>query len=157
MRIDDRCRGGENRIIWRIKRNHRISPCLRFFAAICESNAGRRGVVCAVNGLDIAINKGECFGLLGPNGAGKTTTIEIFEGLLVSCLRSSSHSLPIYATNFGDITLAPTCGELQILGMHWGESDDELRQKIGISLQKTRFTEWLTVFETVQSERLKHA
>ena len=36
----------------------------------------------AVNGLDLEVQQGECFGLLGPNGAGKTTTIEILEGLL---------------------------------------------------------------------------
>ncbi len=37
--------------------------------------------VVAVDGLDLEIHAGECFGLLGPNGAGKTTTIEICEGL----------------------------------------------------------------------------
>ncbi len=37
--------------------------------------------VVAVDGLDLEVNRGECFGLLGPNGAGKTTTIEICEGL----------------------------------------------------------------------------
>jgi len=36
----------------------------------------------AVDGLDLEVRRGECFGLLGPNGAGKTTTIEICEGLL---------------------------------------------------------------------------
>jgi ABC-2 type transport system ATP-binding protein len=87
---------------------------------------GRGGVVNAVNGLDLDIRPGECFGLLGPNGAGKTTTIEIFEGLL-----------------------RPTSGDVKILGMHWGESDKELRQRIGISLQETRFTDRLTVFETL--------
>ena len=35
----------------------------------------------AVDGLDLEVAPGECFGLLGPNGAGKTTTIEICEGL----------------------------------------------------------------------------
>jgi ABC-type multidrug transport system fused ATPase/permease subunit len=35
----------------------------------------------AVDGLDLEVARGECFGLLGPNGAGKTTTIEICEGL----------------------------------------------------------------------------
>jgi ABC-type branched-subunit amino acid transport system ATPase component len=38
--------------------------------------------VVAVDGLDLEVRTGECFGLLGPNGAGKTTTIEICEGLL---------------------------------------------------------------------------
>jgi len=35
----------------------------------------------AVDGIDLEVHRGECFGLLGPNGAGKTTTIEILEGL----------------------------------------------------------------------------
>jgi ABC-2 type transport system ATP-binding protein len=87
---------------------------------------GRGGTVNAVNGLDLEIRRGECFGLLGPNGAGKTTTIEIFEGLL-----------------------RPTSGDVQVLGMRWGENDNELRQRIGISLQETRFTEKLTVIETL--------
>ena len=42
----------------------------------------RYGIVTAVDGLDLNVLRGECFGLLGPNGAGKTTTIEILEGLL---------------------------------------------------------------------------
>jgi ABC-2 type transport system ATP-binding protein len=88
--------------------------------------SGRGGIVNAISGLDLEIRRGECFGLLGPNGAGKTTSIEIFEGLL-----------------------RPTSGDIEILGMHWGEHDNELRQKIGISLQETRFGERLTVFETL--------
>src|SRR5205807_5506274 len=40
----------------------------------------RYGSVTAVDGLDLAMKRGECFGLLGPHGAGKTTTIEILEG-----------------------------------------------------------------------------
>jgi len=39
-----------------------------------------RGVQ-AVNGVDLAISAGCCFGLLGPNGAGKTTTVEMLEGI----------------------------------------------------------------------------
>ena len=42
---------------------------------------GRSGPVQAVDGVDLEIGQGECFGLLGPNGAGKTTTVEILEGL----------------------------------------------------------------------------
>ncbi len=80
----------------------------------------------AVNGLDLQINVGECFGLLGPNGAGKTTTIEILEGLLPA-----------------------TAGEVEVLGRRWGEDDDALRQRLGISLQETRLAEKLTVRETL--------
>jgi ABC-type multidrug transport system ATPase subunit len=31
----------------------------------------------AVRQLNLAIEKGECFGLLGPNGAGKSTSINM--------------------------------------------------------------------------------
>jgi ABC-2 type transport system ATP-binding protein len=82
--------------------------------------------VCAVNGLDLEVYTGECFGLLGPNGAGKTTTIEILEGLL-----------------------QPSSGEVDILGQHWGRDDEALRQRLGISLQETRLAEKLTVLETL--------
>jgi len=35
-----------------------------------------------VQGIDLAINRGEVFGLLGPNGSGKSTTIKMILGLL---------------------------------------------------------------------------
>lgn len=35
----------------------------------------------AVDGIDLEVHAGECFGLLGPNGAGKTTLVEVMEGL----------------------------------------------------------------------------
>ena len=87
----------------------------------------RSGAVDAVNGLDLEIAVGECFGLLGPNGAGKTTTIEILEGLLTA-----------------------TSGLVEVLGRRWGAHDDDIRQKIGISLQETRFAEKLSVMETLE-------
>ena len=40
------------------------------------------GSVKAVDGLSLAVRKGEIFGFLGPNGAGKTTTIKMIVGLL---------------------------------------------------------------------------
>ena len=48
-------------------------------ALSCEGLVKRYGDVVAVDGLDLTIRVGECFGLLGPNGAGKTTTVEILE------------------------------------------------------------------------------
>jgi ABC-2 type transport system ATP-binding protein len=35
-----------------------------------------------VDGLDLAVNRGELYGFLGPNGAGKTTTIRMALGLI---------------------------------------------------------------------------
>jgi ABC-2 type transport system ATP-binding protein len=85
------------------------------------------GKVEAVRGLNLEIQTGECFGLLGPNGAGKTTTIEILEGLL-----------------------APTSGDVSILGKRWRDSEREMREWLGISLQETRLSEKLTVRETIE-------
>jgi ABC-2 type transport system ATP-binding protein len=39
------------------------------------------GKAVAVDGIDLAVKKGEIFGLLGPNGAGKTTVILMLLGL----------------------------------------------------------------------------
>jgi ABC-2 type transport system ATP-binding protein len=64
--------------------------------------------------------------VLGPNGAGKTTTIEILEGLL-----------------------EPTAGDVEVLGAHWRDQAQSIRQRIGISLQETQFSDKLTVRETL--------
>ena len=55
--------------------------CPMSSALRCSGLVKRFGDVVAVDGLDLEVRRGECFGLLGPNGAGKTTTIEILEGL----------------------------------------------------------------------------
>ena len=51
------------------------------------------GTRMAVNGLTLAVHRGDIFGFLGPNGAGKTTTIRMALGLI-----------------------APTSGSVEILG-----------------------------------------
>ena len=86
--------------------------------------------VTAVDGLDLEVARGECFGLLGPNGAGKTTTIEILEGLL-----------------------APTAGEVEVLGRRWSDDADALRARLGITLQETHLFDRLTVEEIVRMFR----
>ncbi len=40
------------------------------------------GELCAVDGIDLDVRKGEITGLLGPNGAGKTTTMRMITGYL---------------------------------------------------------------------------
>ena len=83
--------------------------------------------VLAVNGLDLEVRRGECFGLLGPNGAGKTTTVEILEGLT-----------------------DPSAGEVEVLGATWADDPPALRARLGITLQETHLYERLTVEELVR-------
>jgi ABC-2 type transport system ATP-binding protein len=87
---------------------------------------GRSGPVHAVNGIDLNIKQGGCFGLLGPNGAGKTTTVEILEGLNT-----------------------PTSGEVEVLGLRWATDAVAIRERIGVTLQDTRFPDKESVREIV--------
>ena len=72
----------------------------------------------AVNGLDLAISAGCCFGLLGPNGAGKTTTVEMLEGIQ-----------------------QPTAGAIRYRGEALGA---RFRQEIGIMFQSTALQDFIT-------------
>lgn len=51
-----------------------------------------RDKVCALDNLNLTINRGEVFGLLGPNGSGKSTTIKLLLGLIFAS-RGSAHVL----------------------------------------------------------------
>jgi ABC-2 type transport system ATP-binding protein len=81
----------------------------------------------AVRGISFSIAAGEFTALLGPNGAGKTTTVEMMEGLR-----------------------KPDSGQIFLKGKTWQKEERALRRIIGLSLQETRFTEKLTVGETLR-------
>jgi len=83
--------------------------------------------VVAVDGVDLEVERGICFGVLGPNGAGKTTTVEILEGLQ-----------------------RPTSGDVELLGMSWNGRAAELRARIGVQLQETELYDKLSVAETIR-------
>jgi len=100
----------------------------------CRDLRKRYGDVVAVDGLDLDIRTGECFGLLGPNGAGKTTTVEILEGLS-----------------------RQDAGTVRVLGMEWGRDDRGLQQRLGIQLQETTLPEKLTVAEILRLFRSFYA
>src|SRR6202142_3405218 len=40
------------------------------------------GDACAVDGIELRVERGTFYGFLGPNGAGKSTTIKMLTGLL---------------------------------------------------------------------------
>ena len=92
----------------------------------CAGLRKRYGETVAVDGLDLEVRSGECFGLLGPNGAGKTTTVEILEGLL-----------------------QPDAGVVEVLGRDWSRDGHRLRERLGIQLQESSFSGKLTVLETL--------
>lgn len=77
----------------------------------------------AVDGLNLKIRTGTCFGLLGPNGAGKTTTLEMIEGIL-----------------------PPTTGEIIYRGEKIGRKFSE---EIGIQFQSTALPDYLKVREVL--------
>src|SRR4030095_12504052 len=111
---------------------HTVLPTNRNVAARCKGLVKRFADVIAVNGLDLEVFAGECFGLLGPNGAGKTTTIEILEGLTPA-----------------------DQGAVELLGKHWNSGDNfsddrALRERIGVQLQETQLAEKVTVGETLR-------
>jgi ABC-2 type transport system ATP-binding protein len=81
----------------------------------------------AVDGLDLDVERGECFALLGPNGAGKTTTVEILEG---------------YRPR--------TDGDVSVLGLDPSRPTRDWRARVGIVLQSTGEFEALTVREVVR-------
>jgi ABC-2 type transport system ATP-binding protein len=69
---------------------------------------GRGGVVEAVAGVDLSVDKGEIFGFLGPNGAGKTTTLRMLATLL-----------------------PPTGGEATVAGADLLKEPQQVRERIG--------------------------
>ncbi len=79
-----------------------------------------------VNGVNITLNKGECFGLLGPNGAGKTTTLRLLLGLI-----------------------EPDNGKLNLLGHAVPRNAREARVRVGVVPQVDNLDPDFTVAENL--------
>jgi ABC-2 type transport system ATP-binding protein len=86
----------------------------------------RYGETHAVDGVSFEVRAGTVFGLLGPNGAGKTTTVEVLEGLR-----------------------APDEGDVSVLGIDAVHRPDDLKERIGVSLQTAALYPRLTVVEVL--------
>jgi ABC-2 type transport system ATP-binding protein len=85
------------------------------------------GPVEAVREINFEVSRGEVFCLLGPNGAGKTSVVEILEG---------------YRTR--------DCGEVRVLGIDPASGARELREQLGIVLQRCGVQTDLTVAELIE-------
>ncbi len=81
---------------------------------------------CAVDGIELSVERGTFYGFLGPNGAGKSTTIKMLTGLL-----------------------APTSGEMRVLGrniLNPAESLD-VKRHIGVIPEDLALFDYLTARE----------
>ncbi len=87
-----------------------------------KSYAGQR----VVDGLNLSIQKGECFGLLGPNGAGKTTTLRLLLGLI-----------------------APDEGNISLLNLPVPQAAREARIRVGVVPQMDNLDPDFTVAENL--------
>jgi lipooligosaccharide transport system ATP-binding protein len=79
-----------------------------------------------VDGVNLTLQQGECFGLLGPNGAGKTTTLRLLLGLI-----------------------APDDGQAELLGLPVPQAAREARIKIGVVPQMDNLDPDFTVAENL--------
>src|SRR5881296_831613 len=95
--------------------------------AIETSGLTRRfGDFCAVDGLELQVDRGKFYGFLGPNGAGKSTTIKMLTGLL-----------------------APTSGAMRLLGEDLANQDRarKVKRRMGVVPENLALFENLTARE----------
>ncbi|MHB1237610.1 MAG: ATP-binding cassette domain-containing protein [Gallionella sp.] len=107
-----------------------------------------------VDGLNLSIQRGECFGLLGPNGAGKTTTLRLMLGLITPDegeLQLLNHAVPQQARDARvrvgvvpqidnldpDFTVAEN---LLVYGRYFGISDAEINARMPELLEFANLT-----------------
>ncbi|NBR28713.1 MAG: ATP-binding cassette domain-containing protein, partial [Betaproteobacteria bacterium] len=85
------------------------------------------GANVVVNGIDLDLKPGECFGLLGPNGAGKTTTLRLCLGLT-----------------------EPDSGEISVLDVPVPQEARRARTRIGVVPQMDNLDPDFTIRENLQ-------
>jgi ABC-type multidrug transport system ATPase subunit len=85
------------------------------------------GQVRALDGLSLAVRRGEILGLLGHNGAGKTTSIRLIAGLLV-----------------------PTQGRVRVDGLDPHADGERVRRRLGVLPANAAVDDRLTARENLQ-------
>jgi ABC-2 type transport system ATP-binding protein len=86
----------------------------------------RYGRTDAVNGIDLRVPAGRCYGFFGRNGAGKTTTIKCLLNLL-----------------------RPTSGELRVFGLDPVRHEVAVKSRLAYVPDHVAFYPWMTVRETL--------
>ena len=86
----------------------------------------RYGRTDAVNGLDLRVEPGRCYGFFGRNGAGKTTTIKCLLNLL-----------------------RPTSGEVKVFGMSPARNEVAVKSRLAYVPDAVAFYPWMTVRDTL--------
>jgi ABC-type multidrug transport system ATPase subunit len=86
----------------------------------------RYGKTDAVNGLDLKVEAGRCYGLFGRNGAGKTTTIRCLLNLL-----------------------KPTSGTVRVFGLDPARDEVAVKKRIAYVPDQVAFYPWMTVAQTL--------
>ncbi len=85
------------------------------------------GGVAVVDGVSLAVERGEVFGILGPNGAGKTTTVECVAGLR-----------------------RPDGGQVRVLGLDPAADAAAVRSRVGVQLQQAALPDRMRVGEALR-------
>lgn len=91
------------------------------------------GDLIAVDGISLAVSKGEVFGFLGPNGAGKSTAVRMLTTLL-----------------------KPTSGEAWVAGHNVVSNAGDVREKIGVALQDAAIDPLMTGNELLRLQSVLH-
>ncbi len=89
-------------------------------------SAGSGQAFLAVDHIDFTVPRGEIFGFLGPNGAGKTTTQRMLTTLL-----------------------APTEGQILILGHDLAQDDHPVKRQIGLVPEESNIYTELTAWDNL--------
>ena len=80
---------------------------------VADKVSKRYGERVAVDGLDLEVPRGGCFGLLGPNGAGKTTTLKMIYGVA-----------------------RPSAGTVRVFGIDVARDTRAVCRRLGVTLQE---------------------
>jgi lipooligosaccharide transport system ATP-binding protein len=94
---------------------------------VCDAVTKRYGERMAVDGVDLTVPPGSCFGLLGPNGAGKTTTLRMIYGVT-----------------------RPTSGRVSVFGLDVARDTRRVRARLGVALQENALVEALDAVENLR-------